>query len=218
MIKLFSLPIAELECDNEILNGKLGKTIEYNLRTSGDARVVYDALSYVALKRNAEVHIRRDWEDFIEIEKNELDSLYTLCQKEKHSVYCGWMFEGVYYGISIDWDRPFVINGYTDEGNLNYLSTMLLQDFKTYFVRLAYKSFVEVERMKYDKAIIKDVDRVYYGFGWLEMLKNKDSRQPLIKLAKIEDKPDRFLEDSYIEKSLDNMGKLAKSLNMFIIK
>ena len=34
MIKLFSLPIAELECDNEILNGKLGKIIECDLPKS----------------------------------------------------------------------------------------------------------------------------------------------------------------------------------------
>lgn len=176
--------------------------------------MVYEALTYIASNRKGEIRLKRENESFIDLDNQDWDRLYSICQEGKYSVYCGWEVDNSYYGLCIDWDNPFLVNGYADNKDLDKLSTMVLIDFKIYFLKLSCKSFLEIQGLNFDTSKITEPIKVYYAFGWIVTLKNSVHRKVLAKIASTNDYPDEYLEDSFLDKSLENIGKLSAALGV----
>ena len=85
------------------------------------------------------------------------------------------------------------------------------------YCRRCCSCFFQVFNAKYNPAIISDKDMVCFGICWIKILKNEDNRQHLVEFVDCPDYPKSFLEDSVIDKMIEDISKLAEALGIELL-
>lgn len=152
-------------------------------------------------------------------ENSTSDEIVSVCKKN----YLGLKISGTTKELSL----PYSI--YINPGEFQTIhvrtltkhSDMVMSDvikkIEYVFCRHCCSCFFQVFNAKYNPAIINDKDIVCFGICWIKILKNEINRQHLVEFINYPDYPKSLLEDSVIDKMIEDISKLAEALGIELL-
>lgn len=212
MMKLFSLPIAKLEYDEESLNAISMDMVEFRIVTPGSFKLAYGFVSYLATVRDGLISFQDPAGLSMRVQNFDSDHLYKTCQDEGYQLFCTWKTEDDKFGICIDPSNPFIIYGNSTKGDHLKLAMFLLTTLQSFFTALARDCFIEIYESGYDARKIEDPILLYYASGFIEMLRTEEDRNMLLGMIGSRNYSDKFQDDSFIEESARRIEAMAKEL------